>query len=225
MKWTGANVLAFVLLGGAVLCAVLSMVGIVIGHEPWLSLLAVTSEQNFPTWYSVVLILIAAAIALTAGLLNHSRDPRLARRWYFLSALLVLLSLDEAASLHERLESVGSAIVSGGGLLHFTWVVPGIILAGLVMTTVYTLGRELPRPVAVELLAGFGVFLFAAVGLEMVGGLVLSTIGEGWTYVIVSTIEEFLENVGMILVTHAVARTVAVHHRPNGGYLLRYGLH
>lgn len=224
MKWTGANVLAFALLGGAVLCSMLSLVGTVLGREPWLSLFAVTSEQNLPTWYSVVLILFAAAMSLAAGLLNHSRDPRLARRWYILCGLLVLLSLDEAASLHEKLESVGSAIVSGGGLLHFTWVVPGIILAALVLTMVYRLGRALPRPVAVELMAGFGVFLFGAVGLEMVGGLVLSMVGEGWTYVIVSTIEEFLENVGMILVAHAVARMVLVERRSRGGYLLRYGL-
>lgn len=224
MKRTGPNVLAIALLAGAVLCCFLSLLGVVLGAEPWRTLFAVTSEQNLPTWYSLVLMLLATAVALVVGLLKAPFDRALAIRWYILSAVMLLLSLDEAASIHERLDGVGAAIFSGGGLLHFAWVIPGLVIAAIILSAVYTIGRSLPRPIAVELMAGFAIFFFAALGLEMLGGLILDTVGDGWTYVIVATIEEFLEMLGTIVIVHASARMVSASRQSSGAVLLGYSM-
>src|SRR5690606_16748262 len=60
-------------------------------------------ENNLPTWYQSVNFLLAAFLL---GMLFHSTrrmSERFARHWGLLALGFVYLSLDEMASLHERL--------------------------------------------------------------------------------------------------------------------------
>ena len=205
-----ANVVAAVLVVGAVLCAGLSLGTRLLGVEPFVTLFAVTSEQNVPTWYAVVLLMITGLIMVGVGALTPRSQPRLRWGWWVAALVLIALSIDELASLHERLGSYGASLVDASGLLHFAWVVPGLAVALVPVAALAYLGSRLPRPIAVELLAGLGIFLAAAFGLEMLGGLVLDQIGDGHLYALTATTEELLEMVGVIAMLHAAARMLVV---------------
>lgn len=218
-----ANRIALTLLVGAFLCSVMSMVGVIVGVEPWLSLFAVTSEQNLPTWYATAALTLAALFAGSAAVSARVSGGAVWWRWCLVSVTLVGLSIDEASSLHERLGDVGASLVNASGVFHFAWVVPGMLLGGLALAVFIQLVRRLPAAVGMELRWGFGIFLIAAIGLEMVGGFVLDAMGDGWTYVLTATAEEFLETFGIIVVMHATCRMLSIGRTYDGAILIRYG--
>ena len=71
------------------------------------------AEGNVPTWHSSAKLLAIAAMAVLAyGFERRERPPaKYHRLWLGVAALFTALSLDETASLHERL---ARALVSGG---------------------------------------------------------------------------------------------------------------
>lgn len=212
LRWrtSPANGLAAALVAGAVLCAGLSLGTRLLGVEPFVTLFAVTSEQNIPTWYAVGLLMITGLIMIGVGALTPRSDLRLRWGWCASALVLLALSIDELASLHERFGSYGAGLVDATGLLHFSWVVPGLAIALVPVAALAYLGWRLPRAVAVELLAGLGIFLVAAFGLEMLGGFVLNQVGDGHLYALAAATEELLEMVGVIAMLHATARMLAV---------------
>lgn len=216
------TIVALLCAGGAVL-ALLSLVFVVTGSQWWRTFFAVTSEQNMPTWYSAAVLLVVALVAGMVGALARRTDRRLAHRWWVLAVVFVALSIDELVSLHEQLGTLGAQVLEPGGVFHFAWVVPGLVVAAVTVTAVVQLARRLPAPARREMYLGIGVFFAAAVGLEMVGGLVLDSIGTGWTYQVVSTTEEFAEIVGAAIVLHACLRMIDL--APAGrGVDLRYAV-
>jgi hypothetical protein len=115
----------------------------------------------------VALALLLAAAFLAA--LARRVGDRDARHWAALAAVLSLLSVDEAASLHERLggpaaEVLGDAL---GGALHFAWVVPGVVLALVVGLAFLRFVLRLPPSTRRLVVAA------AEEGLEMAGSVLL----------------------------------------------------
>lgn len=219
---SAGNQTAAVLLAGAVLCALASLGTRLLGIEPFVTLFAVTSEQNVPTWYAVALLTATAVAMVAVGALTPRADRRTRTSWFVVAAVLVALSVDELASLHERLGAYGAGLVGdAGGLLHFAWVVPGALVALVPVTAVLVLARRLPRRVAVELVAGLGLFLAAAFGLEMVGGLVLDLAGDGHLYALTAAVEELVEMLGVVVMLHATTRMLVLD-RSGGSVTVRF---
>src|SRR5262245_13149952 len=65
-----------------------------------LNLLWVDEEGNLPSWFSSSLILASAVVAFFISIARRERQLS-HRGWFVLSAFLLLLSIDEAASIHE----------------------------------------------------------------------------------------------------------------------------
>ena len=165
--------LAVSICGGGAVLAFLSLFSSWSGHLPTAEFFALTSENNLPTWYTTVVMLAVAFAAAVAGWLARSRSRAMAVRWWIFAGLFALLSLDEMAALHERLEPLGARILHPTGFFYFVWVVPGIVLAAVVVVAVLQLARALATPVRRELVLGIALFLGAALGLEMLGGMLL----------------------------------------------------
>src|SRR5258706_13815366 len=104
-------------------------------------------EQSVPNWYSAAAIALSAALA--AGLASAARraqDPA-AARWRAMGWILLYMSFDAGAGLHETFNSLSPiswtipfgllAIGIGVWMLPFVWRLPpatrwGIILSGIV---------------------------------------------------------------------------------------------
>lgn len=164
--------------------------------EPLVAFLSLSYEQNLPTWYASGLLLgcalVLAGIARAASL---SRDPG-RRHWWALACTFAYLSLDESVGIHEHL----GGILSLGGVLFFTWVVPAAVLVLLGGLAFLPFLARLP-------LRRRGQFILA--GVLYVGGALLMELPLGWwterhgndnlVYALIDHVEEALELVGASL--------------------------
>ena len=84
-------------------CAVIAL--LVAGHLVTdLKVFDLLEESNLPTWFSQAQFLLAAGACAAAAL----QDPRARTAWFLLAAVMTFFSLDEVATIHERLEAHAS---------------------------------------------------------------------------------------------------------------------
>lgn len=212
----------------AALLAVSTVMVLTALFEPWWSVphdlrvfLDVSNEISLPTWWSTSLLVLAGVLMLTAAGVVPGRSERTA--WRLLGGLLVLMSLDEAAMLHERLALVGSTWWPDAGL-NYMWLLLGVPLAGAVVLFVALTVRGLPGAVRWTVLGAFGTYFLGAVGAELAQEAILRAEEPEQTRWFarrfLAHLEEGLEMTGaaMLLVTPLTRlRRPLVAGEPGGG--------
>jgi hypothetical protein len=175
-------------------------------------LLYVDNEQSLPTLYSSTTLLVAA---LLFGLVAyaHSRGGRAyVRHWAVLSIVFGLLALDEFGSIHElTIQPLRDLLDIRGGLLWFAWVIPGAIVTALLGFAFLRFLRQLPRATRRHLWSAAILFLGGAIGVEVVSGAYSAVHGElNMGYVLIVTIEETLEMLGIAALVYALIAYIPV---------------
>lgn len=166
------------------------------------------SENNFPTFFSVALLLIATLLAHLSAKADHS----LSIYWMALSLLLLLMAIDESLSLHEEyvgpwtdllLEHYGMV---ASGYLYYAWIIPYGLMVMFIGAFFLRFLWQLPRPVAIRLIISGLIFLTGAIGMEMLAGNEVTQANDSNSayYRVLSTIEETLEMSGVILLCHTL---------------------
>lgn len=165
----------------------------------------VNVENNVPTWFSSIsLFLCAAALWLTGRLTRLRRDPN-TPYWWGIAAVFVMMSLDEVATMHEKLLNPSKNLFHTGGYLYYAWVIPGALFVLLfVGVTLRFLWRLPSRTRYRFILAGF-VYLSGALGMEMVSANYEFAHGvNDYVLGLMAVVEETLEMAGSILFLRAV---------------------
>jgi hypothetical protein len=169
-------------------------------------------ESNLPTAYSGFQ---HAMVGVLFGLLAVREIRTDVRRWAIaLPALMFLFfGLDEIAMIHERLshviaDHVHSLKASGEytSMPAMVFCLPAVLIVVAIaarLTRRYWQGR--PR-VACLFVTGMTVFLFAAVGLEAIGGVVVSYHG---LYSLETLLEESGEMLGVTIVLWSALELLA----------------
>ncbi|WP_313817750.1 hypothetical protein [Citricoccus sp.] len=165
----------------------------------------VAGERNLPTWWNTGLLWTAGALSVAIGLLR--RPTRLDGRggwsaWCGLGALLALMSLDEYAGIHERLDGLWRRLVGDNPLPAFEWLMLGVPVAGAVVLFLWVCARVLPSPSTALYVLGIVVFFLGALGAEalvVAAGVPL----DSWAYVASYHVEELLEFTGSALLVVA----------------------
>jgi hypothetical protein len=195
---------------GATVTVLLDLLGLAItllsGHDSIFGLLGVINldgERGVGTLFQLFLLMLSVALFIALGRLARAgradRGP-----WFFLAGVFAFLTLDEFAFLHERLMDPMRRLVGSDGVLHFAWVVPyGIAVAVLALWIGPKILAIRPGPRAWFLLAA-AAYLTGALGFEMLSGWRLTAIGgeanrPELIYELLTTVEETLEMVGLIL--------------------------
>lgn len=150
---------------------------------------------------------------------SRSSQPASARAgsgagyWWGLAAIFLFLSLDEALALHERIVAPTQMLLGVSADRYFVWLLP-YALVMLVIAIPYA-RFVLWLPVRTRrrfVLAGI-VFLSGAVGLEIVGGLFHESSGqESMTFVILESLEDLLEMVGIVIFIYALMCHIVARH-------------
>lgn len=142
-----------------------------------LRLLDVGQEASLPSWFSTFNLLLASALAALVWRLPTAGDEGRSG-WAATAALLLFMSLDEGAAIHEILNDVQAALVQRGlspdWFGSHPWLVLGAPLALLVGALFLPFLWRMPRYLAGRLILAGGVFLGGAVGLEGAGALMES---------------------------------------------------
>lgn len=170
----------------------------------------VGAENSFPTWWSSMLLLAAALVA--AGLWGAYQGASLphARGWLVLAAFLALLSVDEVASVHERMNFPTRTLLGTDGLLFQAWVFPALALVLGVVLAMGRLLRSLPPPTLARLGLAAAVYFGGAFGIELVGGPLRNAFGsESRIYEATVLLEEGCEMFGVVLLLSALLQRLA----------------
>lgn len=181
------------------------------GHDTLfglVSLFNLNGEQNIPSFFSALLLSLAAFIlATTYSLMRNSlQEPY----WLLLAAGFGFMAVDEAASLHERLVRPMRDLLGHDqsfGVFYFAWVIPAffiVVILGLCFLRFLT---RLDRLTRKAFIVSAMLYLGGALGMEMLGGWYDEKYGpENLGYVACFTIEESLEMAGVIYFIRALLR-------------------
>ena len=169
-------------------------------------------ENNVPTWYSgTAMLCTAAALGVVAFAKVQAGDP-FRRHWVVLALLFVYLSLDELTHIHENWGDALNAPLAQlrnrdvlGGSLRNLWVLPAIVVAGVVGLFFLRFLLHLPARTRALFFVSGVTFVFAAVGMEMVGASFSAAgLREAPQFMVLATIEETLEMSSIALFFYAV---------------------
>ncbi|WP_199197570.1 hypothetical protein [Chroococcidiopsis sp. CCALA 051] len=160
----------------------------------------VDGEQNFPALYSCLALLFCAAILATITHEKKVMGDRYTRYWGALAVIFLFLSLDEILSLHEKtLEPVRTALQTGG-IFYFAWVIPASVLVVVFALVFLRFLAHLPTGTRNLFVMAGTIYLAGALGMEMISGYYADLYGtESIQYIILVTIEELLEMLGIIV--------------------------
>lgn len=174
----------------------------------------VNEENNIPSWYSSISLLFCSILLGIISTIKAQRRDRFARHWLGLAVLFLLMSVDEAASVHELLIPLGRMFKASGAFLFF-WVVPAMIFVVGMLFAYTKFLIALPSKTRDLFLIAGAVFVFGSVGFEMIGAYYFdnhvskdpSVFAHGWpalSMAVVLAIEELLEMVGVLIFIHCL---------------------
>ncbi|MEO1027783.1 MAG: hypothetical protein AAFX02_01880 [Pseudomonadota bacterium] len=159
------------------------------------------AEQNIPTFFSVVLILMSAAFVFLSP--HRTDDRKTPPRWitWVITAALIFVALDEFASVHERIGGSLALILPTSGIFHHAWLIPYLALCAIFAPTGWVWLRSHPIATQAQIALAAGIFLTGAVGMEMVAGILeaanLTPSATSTLSFFAMTLEELLEMSGM----------------------------
>lgn len=175
------------------------------GAGIFVNLFYIRNELSIPAWFSSLMMFLAGVSVALLGLLLGRHRPRVRLRWLVLAAVLVFLSADEMASIHEYLSAPLQRSLDLPGFLYYAWVIPYAVLALGVALVAVKLLATLPPRVRWRIVVAGVIFVAGALGIETMGGAVAGAGGrESMPYRILITFEELAELCGMALFLHTV---------------------
>lgn len=161
-------------------------------------------EKNVPTVFVTALWLLNAVLFFVVW----GRTIQVKQRqimWFLLGGIFLYLGCDEYFSIHEELSFYLAETLQTSGFFYFAWVIPyGIALIALSVAMIPIL-FGLERKIRWLLIAAAITFTSGALGLEMLEANHFEQVRQvDIFYYYLMTIEESLENAGLIILTYAL---------------------
>ncbi len=170
-----------------------------------------SAEKNIPTLFSSIALICCAALLALIALARRRRDLS-SLSWLALAVIFLFLAIDETASLHESLTKPLRESLNTSGLFYYAWVIPygAALVAFLALFLRFLV--NLPRTTRMLFVSAGAIYIFGALGLEMLGGLRAEIYGVyDLGYSLIVTAEEFLEMLGIVIFGYALLAYVAEH--------------
>jgi hypothetical protein len=169
--------------------------------------LSVTHEANLPTWFSSFLLLCAALLSGAIALAGQNHK----KAWGAFSLLMLYLAIDETAVIHEMFTTPIREALGLSGHLYFSWVILGTPLALLVGLLFVRFIFRLPTHTRNSIIAAGLIYLSGALIVEAIAANQWDMDGgTSLHYAAISSIEEFLEMLGVIILINGLLRYIAL---------------
>lgn len=168
------------------------------------------TEQNVPTLFSFLIIAFNSILLMHIAK-SYKKMSKDFKVWLILAYVFIFLSLDEALSLHEIISSMMHKIFGLEGILYYAWVIPYGLILLLSLIPLYKFLMKLPQKILILFLSSGFIFIFGAIGMEMIEGSIHSFEGKlNMQYTILYTIEETLEMIGMSLFSYSLLKYIVL---------------
>ena len=148
-----------------------------------LGLFDVGREESIPTWFESMQFMLCSVLLAVIAVAKKQQSERYSLHWGVLSIILLYLSLDEVATIHEtiggELERLlhNSTGFNASGAISFFWVVPGAAFVFIIVLAYVRFLAYLPRTTRRLFLFAGALFVLGALGLEMLTAQVVSSSG------------------------------------------------
>lgn len=180
---------------------------------PWwfvqlVNLVNLDRENNIPTWYSSTALFVNSVLMGLVGWVKRHDGGSYAKHWLALAGILLLLSIDEAASMHEKTSFIAEKLLDWAGLmsdyLYYGWVIFGIAAVTIVGSLYLKFLMDLPKEtMRWFLLAGF-LYVGGAIGFELLEAKVFVVENkETMTFMLLAVVEEGMEMFGVVASIYA----------------------
>ena len=170
----------------------------------------VNDENNVPAWYSSSALLLASILLGIIGYTKKTAGDQYAFHWKALAIIFLFLSVDEAASLHEALNDVLYGLFPTKGYFYFIWVIPAMAFVLVLLLVNLRFLAHLPAKTRYQFLIAGTIFIFGAIGLEMMAGPYENNYDSiGLVFLI--TVEEFFEMIGIVFFIYALCSYISSH--------------
>ena len=202
-----AGILAIVIVALSVTSFVVEVLAdfVIVGNKyldriaEWLE---VDREASVPTWYATITLgACAAMLAIIARDAQVRRRP-FPRHWAALAVIFALLSLEEILGIHSEATQRLRDVVSITDGAAYAIALAAIAVLGLLIVAV-AFGRfylHLPVRWRLWFTIGAVIYLIGVFASDAVGDYLVNASGEGTlAYVIVQTVEEALEMIGVLI--------------------------
>lgn len=170
-------------------------------------------ESNFPSVYSALALGFCSYLLAIITSIRTAQNSKYAKHWKALSLIFLFFALDEACSIHELLIPVLRGAMNAKGILYFTWVVPAFFLLIVFLFAYRKFILNLPtKTKTLFVLAGM-IYVFGALGMELVGGYIADNFGYGTLYGMAATVEELMEMFGIVIFINGLLSYIRSHLR------------
>lgn len=153
-------------------------------------------EKNIPTLYSGLLFFASAIICFL--IYKKITREKYKINWLFITIIFIFLGIDEMISIHEKISSMLSKIISVGGFLHFKWVLIYVPFFFIIFLVFIKFFMNLDKKTRTGFFLSAIIFVSGAVGFELLGGYWAYNYGQdNLFFAVLANIEELLELVGL----------------------------
>lgn len=167
-------------------------------------------EANVPTWFSVLLLLVSAALLFLIGARAGVEGLPYRFHWLALSAVFLFLSADEMIQIHERPGPAVRDALGTTGYFYSAWVLVAIPIVAVLALVFFRFIRHFDPKRRRGLFLAAALYLTGAIGMEIVGSGWAYTHGlTNLTYELMTTVEELLEMTGVIVFIHTLLSHMA----------------
>jgi len=172
----------------------------------------VDEEQNLPAYFSGLLLLVAALLLGSITVLKKKDRAPYVASWAILCCGFVLMAFDELFSFHERLMTPMQRILGNDtpGIFTFAWVVPAIVLVLLLGVFFVKFLLHLSAKARFNFVLAAILYLGGAIGFELIEGAYAKLHGgQNLTFSMLTTVEESLEMIGVVVFIYGLLRYLA----------------
>ena len=174
----------------------------------------VSHEQNIPTLFSVLLLITCSILLSLVFYLHRKQEAGLKMYWATLAIGFAYMAIDEFTELHENIGFLFKPLIGSysHGFLYYSWVVPATALMIFLAIFYSSFLFKLPKTTRINFIIAAIIYITGLIGIEMLGGHYHELHGrENLTYSMISTLEESLEMLGLILFIRALLDYLSTH--------------
>jgi hypothetical protein len=165
-------------------------------------------EANLATWFSTGLLLVGALLTALVAKTKVNSNDALRYHWIGLSAVVLLMSIDEAAQIHEMLIKPTQELLGAGEGTGWVWTIPALVVVVLFIIASVRLVRAQSQHTRRLLILAFGLFFLGAFGVEAIGGILFGS-DRSLGFELAAAVEEFFEMSGAVVFIYAILGVLA----------------